>query len=103
MVCSPTGRVRMEPSLVEMKGQRKLFHALMNTKIATAARMGRESGRMIWVKIRIRLAPSITAASSSSRGIWSKNFLSTNTMAGWMTCGRMMAHDVSIMCSATIW
>src|SRR6478609_3783751 len=62
-----------------------------------------DSGRMTWRKIRIRLAPSMTAASSSSRGIWSKNFLSTNTMAGWMTCGRMMAQEVSIMCIATIW
>lgn len=73
-----------------MKGHRKLFHAPMNTKIATAPRIGRDSGSTIDQKIRSRLAPSISAASSSSKGIWSKNFLRMNTIGAATTCGRMM-------------
>ena len=54
------------------------------------------------MKIRSRPAPSIRAASSSSRGIWSKNFLSTNTIGEWITCGRISAQYVSIRFSDCI-
>jgi hypothetical protein len=74
-----------------MNGQRKLFHAAMNTKIETAARMGRDRGITIAQNTRRRPAPSIRAASSSSTGIWSKNFFRMNTMAGWTTWGRITA------------
>ena len=80
-----------DESLVTMNGHRKLFHAPMNTKIATAARIGRDSGSTIDQNTRRRPAPSIRAASSSSIGTWSKNFLRMNTIAGATTCGRMIA------------
>ena len=92
-----------EESFVTMNGQRKLFHAPMNTKIDTAARIGCDSGMTIDRKTRMRLAPSIRAASSSSMGIWSKNFLRMNTIAGAITCGRMMPQYVSTMFRASIW
>ena len=49
-------------------GHRKLFQLAMNAKTATVARAGRISGTTIWRKIRRWLAPSMVAASSSSRG-----------------------------------
>ncbi|CAM5580924.1 hypothetical protein SALBM217S_01759 [Streptomyces griseoloalbus] len=63
----PTGRVIRAGSEVDTNGHRKLFHAPMNTKIATAASMGRDSGSITDQKIRAWPAPSSRAASSSSR------------------------------------
>ncbi len=90
-------------SFVAMKGQRKLFHAPMKTKIATAERMGRDSGITICRNTRTRPAPSTRAASSSSIGIWSKNAFRMNTMAGCAIWGRITAQRVSTRLNDSIW
>ena len=51
------------------EGEKKSFQVKMNVKIAVVARAGVSSGRMIRQKIWKKPAPSISAASSSSRGV----------------------------------
>ena len=53
---------------ITTSGQRKEFQLPMNAKIASVARAGRTSGRMMVTKIRRCPPPSMVAASSSSRG-----------------------------------
>src|SRR5260370_10447686 len=54
------------------KGQRKSFHEATTVKIVTTARAGRESGRIMRLKICQPFAPSRRAASVNSVGIVSK-------------------------------
>jgi hypothetical protein len=74
-----------------MNDHRESLHAPVNTKIETAARTDRDSGRTICQSTRKDPAPSIRAASSSSTGIASKNFFSTRTITGATSCGTMMS------------
>jgi hypothetical protein len=62
-----------------MSGHRKSFHAERKAKMASAASTGCDSGRMIREKTCQGPAPSMRAASSSSRGIVRKNWRSRKT------------------------
>ena len=66
--------------------------------MATVARAGRARGRITCQKICQELAPSITAASSSSRGICMKNWRSRKTAKAPPPNqeGRIRGHQVSI-------
>ena len=55
----------------------KSTHGAMNEVIAVLITMGRDVGRMIFQNTPLRVAPSSMAASSSERGIVSKNPLET--------------------------
>ena len=48
---SPSGSVQWLCSWYRINGQKKLFHAPWNCRIATAARAGAPSGRMIRAKV----------------------------------------------------
>ena len=87
----PTGRVIRAGPEVDTNGHRNLFQAPMNTKIDTAASMGRDSGSITDQKIRRWPAPSRPAASSSSRGMVWKCFFRMNTITRATVCGRMTA------------
>jgi hypothetical protein len=57
--------------VVKMKANRNSFQEKMKTKVEAAIMPCTESGTMTWRRICRSLAPSMTAASSSSRGSWS--------------------------------
>lgn len=59
-----------------ISGQRKSCHTATSAKIDTTPRTGRDRGRTMDHRVRSLPAPSISAASRTSRGIWSKNRLS---------------------------
>ena len=58
---------------VKMKANRNSFQAKTMTNTATASMPCADSGMITRRRIVSRLAPSTSAASSSSRGIWSMN------------------------------
>ena len=78
-IYSPSGNVLCASVAVTINGQKKDFHEFTNVKIAREARPGLDIGRIIVVKIRKRLQPSIFAASSISVGIVKKNCRSIKT------------------------
>src|SRR5690349_23490960 len=65
-----------------MRGGKKLFQLPMKAKITTLASAGLESGRIISHKMRHEEAPSNRAASSSSCGIFIKNWRSRKIKNG---------------------
>src|SRR5699024_12677710 len=66
---SAIGTVYISGSVKKISCEKKSFQVQMNVKIAVVARAGRLSGRITLKKIRPCPAPSIRAASSSSRGM----------------------------------
>ena len=64
----PRGSVIKSGELMMMRGQRKLFQEPMKAKTATVAIAGFDSGSTSVKKLRMWPAPSMKAASSSSRG-----------------------------------
>ena len=58
---------------VKMKAKRNSFQAKTITNTATASMPWADNGMITRQRIVRRLAPSTSAASSSSRGIWSMN------------------------------
>ena len=68
--------------LVRTAANRKSFHARTMLKIADAAIPGLASGSMTIVKVCQRVAPSICAASSSSRGNRRRNCTSSTRRTG---------------------
>jgi hypothetical protein len=69
---SPAVSPNISGLLIAISGHRKSFHAERNAKMASAA--STESGRMIREKTCQGPAPSMRAASSSSRGMVRKNW-----------------------------
>lgn len=70
--CSATGRVKRAVSLSRVAARMNSFHAVMKLKSAVTASAGRASGSTTRTKTCPGVAPSMIAASSSSRGIVSK-------------------------------
>jgi hypothetical protein len=68
-----TGTVWRSGPSVNESANRNSFHAYMNVSMALVAMPGSASGNMISSAARARLAPSIIAASSRSRGSCRKN------------------------------
>ena len=64
---SPTGTVRESWALIRTSAIRNSFHVASTSMIAKAASAGSESGSMIVQKMRNSEAPSVRAASRSSR------------------------------------
>ena len=71
---SPTARVSFSGDDRKMNGSKKSFQAPMNDKTATVAIAGLLSGTRICQRICQEDAPSISAASSSSRGSVIRNW-----------------------------
>ena len=69
---SPTGAVYIASLSMKVAARMNSFHAVMNENSAVTATAGLASGRTMRKKIWPGDAPSISAASSSSRGIVSK-------------------------------
>ena len=69
----------MSGLLTAISGQRKSFHAERKAKMASAASTGWDRGTTIREKTCQALAPSMSAASSSSWGIVRKNWRSRKT------------------------
>ncbi len=74
----------------------------MKLVIVTTASTGLESGSTIFQKIRIRPAPSMSAASSSSPGSDRKNWRSRKMSSTEATFGRIRPHPESNMPSAWV-
>ena len=65
-VCSTTGSVSFDSSFMKVSANMNSFQALMNEKVAQVARPGSASGSTIRAIACSRVAPSTSAASSSS-------------------------------------
>ena len=70
----PTVRGRTSIPRVTIKGHMNRFQAASACRMATVAKIGLESGSTMFQKIRNRLAPSTSAASSRSFGKPMKNW-----------------------------
>jgi len=75
-------------------GQRKSFHDATIVSNDTTARIGFDSGSTRLTRIRTPPAPSILAASNSSRGSESKNRLITSTLNAFAAAGSHTAQYV---------
>jgi len=71
-------------------------------KIETTPRIGRETGITTDHRMRTGPAPSSDAASSSSRGIESKNRLSSRMLNPFAAAGNHSAHGVLSRCQPRI-
>ena len=78
----PTGIVCTFGDESRIAGNRKSFQETTNENMATVASPGTMSGRYTIHIVFKRLAPSIRAASSSSRGTASINVVSVHTLKG---------------------
>ena len=67
-----SGSVNFESVFIMTRAARNSFHDVMNAKSATVMIAGTAAGMKIRARICAELAPSIIAASSSSRGTASK-------------------------------
>src|SRR5262245_30648154 len=77
-----TGSVYRDSSVMNVDAMMNSFHAVMNENSAVTAMPGRASGNMMRRKIIHVDAPSMRAASSSSRGSVSKWPLRVHTQNG---------------------
>ncbi len=68
--------------VLKVSASRNSFHAARKEKRAVTATAGRDSGRTIFQNTCVCEHPSISAASSSSRGTVSKKPLSIHTHSG---------------------
>lgn len=75
-------------------GQRKSFQTPTTAKMETTPRMGREIGSTTERSVRIGLAPSMAAASRSSRGMESKKRFSRKMLKALVTEGSQITHGV---------
>src|SRR5262249_24332715 len=75
-------------------GQTKSFQTVITDKIETTPMIGRDTGSTIEQRIRSGDAPSISAASSSSRGIESKKRFNRNTKNPLAAAGNQIAQGV---------
>lgn len=78
----PTGMVLSSSRFMNVIANINSFHAPMNAKIADATIPCSERGNTILVKAPSLEHPSISAASSSSRGISSKKPFNIHTVSG---------------------
>src|SRR5882724_8073110 len=77
-----TGTVRAEFDNVNVKAKRNSFHVWINASKPAVTTAGASSGKNIFVRITIGLAPSSLAASSSSDGNWRVKAASTQIVKG---------------------
>ena len=80
--CTPTGNVCAFGVLVRMRANKNSLHENVKTMTAAANSPGQASGRSTRRKAVQRLAPSVKAASSSSRGISERNPFSIHIVNG---------------------
>src|SRR5258708_40026037 len=64
--------------------------------MATTANAGRDSGKMMRVKICSAFAPSMRAASTRTLGIESKKLLITMMINAWAASGSQTDHQLSV-------
>ncbi len=74
-----------------ISGHRKSCHTATSAKIDTTPSTGRDMGSTIDHRVRSLPAPSISAASRTSLGSWSKNRLSRYRLKALATAGSQMA------------
>jgi hypothetical protein len=80
----PTGRVlSLGVPMGNTRGIRRLVPAVMKVRIVTVETIGPVIGNITEMKILGNEAPSITAASNSERGVWSKKFLKSRIEVTW--------------------
>ena len=65
-IASPTGSVLTRSEFVKTNGSRNEFQLMRNVFVATTTSAGLSAGKMIFVNVFMRLAPSMNAASSSA-------------------------------------
>ncbi|GMA86732.1 hypothetical protein GCM10025868_19820 [Angustibacter aerolatus] len=85
-----------------MSGHRKSFHTFSRVSTARVASGAPISGSSTCTSVRSRPAPSMRAASSSSRGRVRKNCRSRNTPNGVARFGSAMEARVSTRCRCFI-
>ena len=91
--CTPSGRVCRLTSPRTSSGRRNAFQLATNARMPTVTTAGRDSGSTIRQRKPSRPAPSMAAASSSSRGMADRNGRRMTIVSGneKATCGRITA------------
>src|SRR5579859_3543815 len=81
-----------------IRGTKKLVHAPRKLQTPTTATPGAASGKITYQKVLSVEAPSIQAASSSSKGMVSKKFFISQIQNGNALATKKRMHPCSVSC-----